>query len=250
MELKNKIALITGSAQGIGLAIAEKFCSEGAIVFICDINEEAGEKAIRKLRENGGMANFLKLDVSSDVNWKSVISTILETEKSLDILVNNAGINIRKTIEEISSEEFDAMCRVNIKGSFLGIKHALPIFKEKKSGSIINMSSICGLVGHKYTQEAYSTTKGAVTLLTKSVASRYGQYNIRCNSIHPSTADTPLVQDMLKDPLKRKERLDEVPLGRIATLQDIAEAALYLASERAAFLNGVSLPVDGGVTAY
>ena len=143
MELKNKIALITGSAQGIGLAIAEKFCSEGAIVFICDINEEAGEKAIRKLRENGGMANFLKLDVSSDVNWKSVISTILETEKSLDILVNNAGINIRKTIEEISSEEFDAMCRVNINSTLLRIQHALTIVKENKSGSKSLFCNIC-----------------------------------------------------------------------------------------------------------
>jgi NAD(P)-dependent dehydrogenase (short-subunit alcohol dehydrogenase family) len=164
--------------------------------------------------------------------------------------VNNAGINIRKIIEEMSPEELDRMYSVNVKGPFLGIKHALPAMKKTGGGSIINMSSVCGLVGHMYTPEAYTTTKGALTLLTKAVAARYGKFNIRCNSIHPSTADTPLVQEMLKDPEKRKERLGEVPLGRMASLQDIAEAAVYLASQEGAFINGVALPVDGGVTAY
>ena len=165
-------------------------------------------------------------------------------------MVNNAGINIRKVIEEMSADELDQMYNVNVKGPFLGIKYALPVMKKDGGGSIINMSSVCGLIGHMYTPEAYTTTKGAVALLTKSVASRYGKFNVRCNSINPSTADTPLVREMLKDPERMKERLGEVPLGRMASLQDIAEAALYLASEEGAFLNGVALPVDGGVTAY
>jgi len=122
--------------------------------------------------------------------------------------------------------------------------------RERGGGSIINMSSVCGLIGHKYTNEAYTATKGALTLLTKSVATRYAKDNIRCNSVHPSTVDTPLVQVLFKDPERKKERLDEVPLGRLASADDVAEAVLFLASPEGSFLNGVALPVDGGLTAY
>ena len=165
------------------------------------------------------------------------------------MLVNNAGINIRETIEDMQEANFDTMLAVNVKGPFLGIKHAIPLMRQSGGGAIINMSSICGLVGHKYTTEAYTITKGAVTLMTKTVGVRYAKDNIRCNSIHPSTVDTPLVQILFKDPKRKEERFGEVPLGRLATELDVANAALYLASDEAAFLNGVSLPVDGGLTA-
>jgi NAD(P)-dependent dehydrogenase (short-subunit alcohol dehydrogenase family) len=250
MRLANKIALITGGAQGIGLAIAETFCREGAVVYIGDMNEEQGLKTAKELSGKGNKIHFVALNVSDESSWEIAISKIMQEAGRLDILVNNAGINIRKNIEEMSGEELDKMYSVNIKGPFLGTKSVIPVFKKQSGGSIINMSSVCGLIGHKFTPEAYTTTKGAVTLLTKSVASRYGQFNIRCNSIHPSTADTPLVQVMLKDPERKKERIGEVPLGRMAGLNDIAEAALYLASDEAGFINGVALPVDGGVTAY
>jgi NAD(P)-dependent dehydrogenase (short-subunit alcohol dehydrogenase family) len=250
MRLKTKRALITGGAQGIGRAIAETFCREGASVYIADVNREAGESAASAMRENGSDATFFFLDVSDDASWKQVCRQVEERAGGLDILVNNAGINIRKTIEEMSAEELDQMYAVNIKGPFLGIKHVLPIMKAMGGGSIINMSSVCGIIGHLYTPEAYTTAKGALTTLTKAVASRYGKFNVRCNSINPSTADTPLVQEMLKNPEWRKERLGEVPLGRMAGLHDIAEAALYLASDEGSFINGVALPVDGGVTAY
>lgn len=250
MKLKSKIALITGGARGIGFAIAETFCREGAVVTIVDVNIEQGQSAEASLRKKGGEANFIFLDVGDDANWKQVCRQVEAESGGLDILVNNAGINIRKIIEEMSAEELDLMYRVNIKGPFLGIKHALPIMKKNGGGSIINMSSVCGLIGHMYTPEAYTTTKGAITTLTRAIASRYGKFNIRCNSIHPSTADTPLVREMLEDPERKKERLGEVPLGRLASVQDIAEAALYLASGEGSFINGVALPVDGGVTAY
>ena len=250
MRLNGKRALITGGAQGIGYAVAETFCREGAVVYVADVNEHAGSSAAAKLRKQGRNATFVLLDVTSETDWQRVFRQVEQDVGGLDILVNNAGINIRKIIEEMSPEEFDRMYSVNVKGPFLGIKHALPAMKKTGGGSIINMSSVCGLVGHMYTPEAYTTTKGALTLLTKAVAARYGKFNIRCNSIHPSTADTPLVQEMLKDPEQRKERLGEVPLGRMASLQDIAEAAVYLASQEGAFINGVALPVDGGVTAY
>jgi len=242
--------LVTGGAQGIGNAIAATFGREGAIVYIADVNEEIGWAAEAKLREAGTKATYLLLDVSKEADWRRAIRQIEDDAGGLDILVNNAGINIRKTIEEMNAEELDQMHDVNVKGPFLGIKYALPVMKRIGGGSIINMSSVCGLIGHMYTPEAYTTTKGAVTLLTRAVAARYGKFNIRCNSINPSTADTPLVREMLKDPERKKERLGEVPLGRMASMQDIAEAALYLASEEGAFINGVALPVDGGVTAY
>lgn len=250
MRLNAKRALVTGGAQGIGLAIARTFCREGATVYIADVNRDMGKTTEQNLRDEGFNASFKFLDVSDDGSWKQVCESIKAEAGGLDILVNNAGINIRKVIEEMSAEELDQMYAVNIKGPFLGIKHVLPIMKEIGGGSIINMSSVCGLIGHLYTPEAYTTAKGALTTLTKAIASRYGKFNVRCNSINPSTANTALVQKMLEDPEWRKQRLGEVPLGRMAGVDDIAEAALYLASEAGSFINGVALPVDGGVTAY
>ena len=250
MRLNDKTSLITGGAQGIGYAIAETFGREGAVVYIGDVNEKSGAAAEASLRDAGVKATFLQLDVSSEADWQQAIKRIEDETGGLHILVNNAGINVRKVIEEMSADELDQMYNVNVKGPFLGIKYALPGMKKIGGGSIVNMSSVCGLIGHLYTPEAYTTRKGAVTLLTKAIASRYGKFNIRCNSINPSTADTPLVREMLKDPERLKERLGEVPLGRMASLQDIAEAALYLASPEGSFLNGVALPVDGGATAY
>jgi len=244
MRLTGKTALITGAAGGIGAEIARRFREEGALVFVCDVNRAEGEKAAASMG-----AVFLTLDVTSEESWKAALSAVLQRTGRLDILVNNAGINVRKNIEEMPVEDFDAMFAVNVKGPFLGIKHALPIMRAAGRGVILNMSSICGLVGHKYTNEAYTTTKGALTLLTKSVAVRYAKDNIRCNSIHPSTVETALVHAMLKDPERRAERLGEVPLGRLAGAADVANALVYLASDEAAFINGAAIPVDGGLTA-
>jgi len=216
------------------------------LVFLGDIDESAGKSLEKELKN----AVYLPLNVTVEESWKSVLQEIRKKAGRLDVLVNNAGINIRRDIEEMPEESLDAMMAVNIKGPFLGIKHSIPLMRESGGGTILNMSSICGIVGHKYTNEAYTTTKGAVTLLTKSVASRYAKDNIRCNSVHPSTVDTPMLKSVLKDPEKRTERFNEVPLGRLATAKDVAAAFVYLASDEAAFINGVSFPVDGGVTAY
>jgi cyclopentanol dehydrogenase len=246
MRLRNKVALITGGAQGLGAEIARSFHREGASVFIGDVSEAEGQN--RALEMDGAV--FLKLDVTAEESWKSVIAAVLAKAGRLDILVNNAGINIRKNIEEMPAESFDTMLAVNVKGPFLGIKYVLPIMRASGGGTILNMSSICGLVGHKYTNEAYTATKGALTLLTKSIASRYAKDNIRCNSVHPSTVDTPFVQAVLQDPARRAERFGEIPLGRIATTSDVANAFVFLASDEASFINGASFPVDGGLTAY
>jgi NAD(P)-dependent dehydrogenase (short-subunit alcohol dehydrogenase family) len=244
MRLSGKTALITGAAGGIGAEIARRFLEEGASVFVCDVNREEGEKTAASIG-----AIFIPLDVTSEESWKAALSAVLGRTGRLDILVNNAGINVRKNIEEMPVESFDAMFAVNVRGPFLGIKHSLPIMRAAGGGVILNMSSICGLVGHRYTNEAYTTTKGALTLLTKSVAVRYAKDNIRCNSVHPSTVETALVKAMLKDPERRTERLGEVPLGRLASATDVANALVYLASDEASFINGAAIPVDGGLTA-
>jgi NAD(P)-dependent dehydrogenase (short-subunit alcohol dehydrogenase family) len=243
-RLAGKVALITGAAVGIGAEVARKFREEGAWVFVCDTNRVEGEKTAAEIG-----AVFITLDVTSEESWVAAYAKVVERAKRLDILVNNAGINVRKNIEEMPVESFDAMIAVNVKGPFLGIKHALPIMRSGGGGVILNMSSVCGLVGHKFTNETYTTTKGALTLLTKSVAVRYAKDNIRCNSVHPSTVETAFVQTMFKDPERKAERLGEVPLGRLASTADVANSLVYLASDEASFINGVALPVDGGVTA-
>ncbi|MDR3342814.1 MAG: SDR family oxidoreductase [Treponema sp.] len=249
MRLKNKTTIISGGAQGLGAAMARRFAEEGAIVFIGDLKAEAGNATVKEIKNKGGKAFFLPLDVTSDDSWKSAMEAIEKETGRLDVLINNAGINIREPIEVMKAENFDAMLAVNVKGPFLGTKHAIPLLRRGGGGSIINISSICGLIGHQYTPEAYTVTKGALTLLTKSIAVRYAKDNIRCNSIHPSTVDTPLMQELFKNPDRKKERLGEVPLGRLATETDVANTALFLASGEASFLNGVAIPVDGGTTA-
>ncbi|MFP3042465.1 glucose 1-dehydrogenase [Treponema primitia] len=249
MRLQNKVALITGAAQGLGFAIACRFAEEGAEVFITDLQADVGAKSVAEINGKGGKAHFITLDVASEQSWIAASAEVQRIAGRLDILVNNAGINIRETVETMAVENLDKMLAVNVKGPFLGTKHFIPVFRKTGGGSIINMSSVCGLIGHRYTTEAYTVTKGAVTLLTKTIAVRYAKDNIRCNSIHPSTVDTPLVQELLKNPDRKAERFGEVPLGRLATAADVANAALFLASNEAAFINGVAFPVDGGTTA-
>jgi NAD(P)-dependent dehydrogenase (short-subunit alcohol dehydrogenase family) len=190
------------------------------------------------------------LDVTVEHSWKAAREGIRAEEGRLDVLVNNAGITRRIPIAEMPLEVFETVLAVNIRGVFLGIKTFLPLFQSQGGGAIVNISSIAGLVGHKLSNETYTASKGAVTLLTKSVAVHHARDNIRCNSIHPCTVDTPMVQELFKDPEKKRERLDEVPLGRLATARDVANAALFLASDEASFITGVALPVDGGLTAY
>jgi len=250
MKLKGKSAVITGAAGGIGRAAAETLEKEGAAVYLLDLDEENGKKAEAEFTDKGYTAKFYACDVTSESDWKGVIDAVTAEGGTLDILVNNAGINIRKDIEDMEVEEWDTMMKVNVGSVFLGIKTSLPVMKKQGFGSIINMSSVCGLVGHKFTNEAYTASKGAITLLTKSTGVRYAKYGVRVNSIHPSTVNTPFVQKMFQDPKKKQERLDEVPLGRLASVEDVANSILFLASDESSFITGASLPVDGGVTAY
>lgn len=236
--------------------MARLLSENGAKIGILDLEaaREKGEALAAERIAAGGEAWFCGCDVTSEADWQSAIAQALDKTGRVDVLVNNAGINIRKPVEEMTIDEWMTMMKVNTGSAFLGCKYAIPAMRRQGGGAIINTSSVCGLIGHKYTTEAYTATKGAITMLTKAIASRYAKDNIRCNSIHPSTVDTPFIQLLFNDPEKgaqnQAERLGEVPLGRLATSVDVANAVLYLASEESSFINGISLPVDGGVTCY
>ena len=217
---------------------------------ILDMDSGKGLKVAEDICRKGQKAWFLKMDVTSEEDWKSAVDFAVEKTGKVDVVVNNAGINIRKPVEEMNIDEWNTMMKVNTGSVFLSCKYAITVMRRQGGGCFINTSSVCGLIGHKYTPEAYTASKGAVTLLTKAIASRYAGDGIRSNSIHPSTVYTPLVEVLFKDPERKAERLGEVPLGRLASADDVANAVLYLASEEASFINGVSLPVDGGVTCY
>lgn len=245
-----KVCLITGGAGGLGAEMARLLGKNGAVIFILDIVKDKGSELVKELSAAGCKAYFEEIDVTGEDDWKRVVDDAVANAGRVDVLINNAGINIRKPIEEMNINEWNTMMTVNTGSVFLGCKYVIPVMRRQHSGVIINTSSVCGLVGHKYTPEAYTASKGAVTMLTKAVASRYAKDGIRSNSIHPSTVKTPLVEKMLSDPQWCAERLGEVPLGRLCTADDVAQAVLFLASDEASFINGAALTIDGGVTCY
>lgn len=250
MNVTGKVIAITGAAGGLGSGMARTLAANGAEVWLLDLDITGCRRLAEEIRAAGGRAHGARLDVTDEAGWQRIMAAVIEQSGRLDVLVNNAGINIRKPIEEMNKDEWMKMMEVNTCSVFLGCRSAIPLMRARGGGAIINTSSVCGLIGHRDTPEAYTATKGAITMFTKAVASRYGKDGIRCNSIHPSTVEPALVEKMLRDPERRAERLSEVPLGRLASVDDVANAVLYLASEEASFINGVSLPVDGGVTCY
>ena len=250
MNVKDKVVCVTGGAGGLGSAMVKKLAENGAIVWILDLREDAALQKAEEFTAQGMRVFGIGMNVAKEEDWKRSVDTIVEKCGRLDVVVNLAAINIRNSVETMTIEEWVKMMEVNTGSVFLSAKYAIPVMRAQGGGCFINISSICGLVGHLFTTEAYTASKGAVTLLTKAIASRYGHENIRANSIHPSTIDTPFVAAVMNDPVKKKQRLEEVPLGRFGVADDVANAVLYLASEEASFINGAALTVDGGMTCY
>ena len=248
MRLENKVAFISGGARGMGAVEARLFTGEGAKVVIGDVLEEEGRRTEAEINEAGGECVFVHLDVTSEDSWRTAIAETVSRFGKLDILVNNAGIYRTDTVENTSTEQWDQVMDINVKGLFLGTKTAIPEFRNAGGGSIINMSSVAGLVGD-HNSTAYTASKGAVRLLTKSTAIQYAAEGIRANSVHPGTIETPMTADRLADESYRQDRVRRTPLGRLGQPEDVAMGVLYLASDESSYVTGAELVIDGGRTA-
>ena len=246
-RLEGKVALISGGARGQGEAEARLFANEGARVVFGDILDTEGEKVEAEINETGGEAKYIHLDVTSESEWNAAVKESVNSYGKLDILVNNAGISIGKNVEETTLEEWDLVQDVNSKGVFLGTKAAIPAMRASGGGSIVNISSIAGLVG--IASAPYVASKGAVRLLSKSTAVQYGPENIRCNSVHPGFIETEMTRGMLSNNEERAKRLAITPLGIFATAHDVALSVLFLASDESRYMTGSELVIDGGITA-
>ena len=246
-----KIALVTGSSRGIGRAVATELARQGwAVCINYREREDCARSLVEQLTGEGCRVMAVQADVACREQVNTMVRQVGDAFGPVALLVNNAGVAGQALFQDITDELWHRYFSVNVDGAYHAIQAVLPAMLHHHEGCIINTSSICGLIGHMNTPEAYTATKGAITLLTKSVAARYGKDNIRCNSIHPATVDTPFVAALMADPVKKQARLNEIPLGRLTSVEDVANAVLYLASDEASFLNGVNLPIDGGVTCY
>ena len=252
-RVKGKVAIVTGGAGGLGKAHALLLAKEGARVVVTDTDDAQGKKVADEINKQGGEAIFIKHDVSKEIEWNRVISETLERFGKLDILVNNAGVNLWKRIEDTSLEEWRWLMSVNLDGVFLGTKYAMGAMKRSGGGSIINISSVAGIVGTLDTS-AYHASKGGVRIFTKAAAlecSKAGyDYNIRVNSVHPGVIKTRMVEELLNDEEKRKTALSWHPIGHFGEPEDVAYGVLYLASDESKFITGAELVIDGGWTAH
>ena len=248
-RLEGKVAIITGGARGQGALEAELFAKEGAKVVICDILDQEGKDVEAKVLATDGDAVYSHLDVTRDDDWQEAVDLAESRYGKLDVLVNNAGIARGASIEETSEELWDEVLAVNTKGVFLGTRRAIPAMRRAGGGSIINVSSIAGILGRKLAPAVYSASKGAVRVFTKSTAIQHAHERIRCNSIHPGPIDTPMLAGITANPAMLRERTDEVPLGRLGSSEDVAFGVLYLASDESSWITGIELIIDGGITA-
>ena len=261
-RVRDKVAIITGAAGGLGQAQALLLAREGARVVLTDIVEGEANKIVEEIRRAGCEAIFVKHDVTSEEDWSEVIKQTLSAFGRLDVLVNNAGILMSKAITDMALEDWHRVMSINLDGVFLGTKHAIGAMKKSGGGSIINMSSVAGLVGMPADSSAYCASKGGVRLFTKASAlqlSKAGHdYNIRVNSVHPGFILTSMLEKAMRAMCEKtgcsyeeakKVREDLTMIGRLGEPEDVAYAVLYLASDESKYVTGAELVVDGGYTA-
>jgi NAD(P)-dependent dehydrogenase (short-subunit alcohol dehydrogenase family) len=248
VRLKDKVALITGGAHGMGESTARIFAREGAKVAIADVLEREGGEVAASIVAAGGGALFLRLDVSEEQQWAATVRATVARYGRLDILVNNAGIS-GAVPDRMSTEYFDRLMAVNTRGTFLGMKYAIPEMQKSGGGSIVNFSSISGFVGQEFVHMGYNAAKGAIRLLTKSAAVQYGNDGIRVNSVHPGLMPPMRTSVTSADPTLREKVLAGIPLKRAGRAEEAAYAVLFLASDEASYITGTELVVDGGFLA-
>ncbi len=247
-RLKGKVALVSGAARGQGEAQARLFASEGAKVVLGDTLEAQTARVAEEINRKMGAKTALaiRLDVTRGADWRAAVETCEREFGGMDILVNNAGIYRTGGLEDTTEENWDAIVAVNQKGVWLGMKYAVPAMRKRGAGSIINTSSIYGMVGSPGST-AYHGTKGAVRIMTKSAAAQYAPENIRVNSIHPGVIQTPMLDELTPEQLEAVTAM--APMGRAGSPEEVAWAVLFLASDEASFVTGAELAVDGGYTA-
>lgn len=250
MRLKDKVALITGAASGMGAATARLFAREGAkAVFVADVLEKEGTAVVAEIEKAGGKAAFLPLDVTREDQWRMAIAKV-ESAGGLDVLVNNAGISGSAEEDLYDTAAWERLMAVNATGVFLGMKHGIAAMRKTgRGGSVINLSSVSGIVGQGYIHVGYNASKGAVRLITKAGAAQHGKDRIRVNSVHPGLMPPMRTSGRTADPETRAKTLKGVPLGRAGEVDEVAYAVLFLACDESSYVTGAELVVDGGWTA-
>jgi cyclopentanol dehydrogenase len=248
-RLDGKVALISGGAKGQGATEARMFVREGASVVFGDILDDEGKKLEAELRAAGGKATYVHLNVTRADDWRAAVTTTVQAYGKLNVLVNNAGILFRASIEDTKEDDWDRIMAINVKGVFLGTKAVIPAMRQAGGGSIINISSVAGLVGSPQNTAAYSATKGAVRIFTKSTAIQHAKDKIRANSVHPGPIETDMIKDVLANQAAWEARLRRLPMQRAGKPEDVAYGVMYLASDESSYVTGSELVIDGGCTA-
>ena len=248
MRLEGKVALITGGARGMGAVEASLFAHEGASIVVSDVLEDMGASVAENISSGGGQAVFVKLDVARPEDWKEAMEQTVRHFGRLDVLINNASIYSTVPVEVTPVEQWDEIMAVNARGTFLGTTYAIPAMRDAGGGSIVNISSTAAIIG-SFKGGAYGASKAAVRLLTKATAVQHAKDGIRANSIHPGPVETEMIASVIGTPEGRAASMARVPLGRLGTVEDVAHAALFLASDEASFVTGAELLIDGGLTA-
>jgi NAD(P)-dependent dehydrogenase (short-subunit alcohol dehydrogenase family) len=248
MRLDGKVALITGGGSGMGKVAAELFAGEGAKVVLTDVNDEAGRATAAAI---GDDAHYVHADVSKDADAKAMVDATVERFGRLDVPYNNAGIMPLDdgSITDADGSIWDAVLGVNVKGVAFGCKHGIPAMLANGGGSIINVASFVAWMGAATSQTAYTASKGAVLAMTREIAVEYARKGIRCNALCPGPIETPLLLALLSDEAKKRRRFVHIPMGRLGHAEELAKAALFLASDDSSYMTGASLIVDGGITA-
>ena len=260
-RLVGKVAIVTGAASGIGAETARTFAQHGAKVLLTDSNAGLGKSVAKEISDSGGTALFAAQDVCDEALWATIVAQAEKSYGQLDILCNVAGISGRDPkmtiqtsltagprLDEQTLEQWNRVMEVNATGVFLGTKAAIPAMRRAGGGSIVNISSICGIIG-SHANAAYHASKGAVRIFSKAAAIQYAPDKIRVNSVHPGFVDTPMTKPGHSNPEVARKRLEVTPLGRFGTPADIAAGCLYLASDEASWVTGSELVIDGGMTA-
>jgi len=251
MRLDGKVSIITGGGSGMGRVAAELFAKEGAKVVVVDYVEAAGEAAVAAVKAAGGQATFVRADVSKEDDARAMVQHAIATFGRVDTLYNNAGIMPEADHSVIDTDvaTWDAVMAVNVRGVYLGCKHAIPQMLEQGSGSIINIASFVAILGCSVPQDAYTASKGAVAALTRSLAVQFAGRGVRTNTISPGPVETPLLMDwLLKDEAAKQLRLGRNPTGRFGKPEEIVNVGIYLASDESRWTNGANFVIDGGIS--